>query len=631
MCDSTTAATAATAASHSSTSIAMMAASLMMQHPNTTNSERSDKKAVLPVVEQPALLSSVQTPCLPVDLHLLSNQQSINDFLEKKYKEHVLVQKQQEPIPQTPAIPPSSLFSKKTSKIVTPMMPSATGRGGPPGRSTPMTSANENVRMDHDMVTQEEQAEEEMGNLPILDFKRATSDDLLSFRSLLCFDHSSPFRVADETNKKEDDSPPMEILALPPPVTDLARAGSLSFMMPPPLLESISMSSMRVSPEPNIMDDDEPQQYYNNTNSVAILDSSSATPPVLPMPVLSSSTANQSTDDHNKFHFPPSQARFTPLPMPLDPENLIDWWSSEYNKSSEGTKAGDIPALSLLPRNKLMHEEQQQAPESLLFHKRVSFENFECVLANRPLLTMTSDEAQEENGENVAPVLIPPRGKTLNAIQKTTVAGAGSKNADHHDDAAAISTPKHKNNTKSSKSFEEEMEQEVDPDRSLLRRLHHAKFSDSQNKIWLRHYKDACEFVAKYGHCCFPYTYEPNPGLTRWAKRQRHQYRAYMAGSTKSAMTPTRLELLRDIGFVFELEGNTWQARLDRIKRFAENRNISINDINASLIEADPKNNEISSMVAWVNLQRKYHKNPKSSSPLTPERIQILEKAGIRW
>lgn len=56
-------------------------------------------------------------------------------------------------------------------------------------------------------------------------------------------------------------------------------------------------------------------------------------------------------------------------------------------------------------------------------------------------------------------------------------------------------------------------------------------------------------------------TYDENPALARWVKRQRYQYKLKME-NRGSVMTDSRIRKLEEIGFIWESHTVQWAERL---------------------------------------------------------------------
>jgi hypothetical protein len=70
---------------------------------------------------------------------------------------------------------------------------------------------------------------------------------------------------------------------------------------------------------------------------------------------------------------------------------------------------------------------------------------------------------------------------------------------------------------------------------------------------WNIRYNQLLAYKRSQGHCLVPQNYATNPKLGLWVMAQRRQYKLLMSGKN-SSLTQSRIELLKDIGFVFKVE-----------------------------------------------------------------------------
>jgi hypothetical protein len=78
---------------------------------------------------------------------------------------------------------------------------------------------------------------------------------------------------------------------------------------------------------------------------------------------------------------------------------------------------------------------------------------------------------------------------------------------------------------------------------------------DSHGAAWEKNYQELKEFRNAHGHCNVPCVYQGNPKLSTWIKRQRLQYRLFVANQP-SAMTHGRFMKLENLGMVWDFVGN---------------------------------------------------------------------------
>ena len=75
---------------------------------------------------------------------------------------------------------------------------------------------------------------------------------------------------------------------------------------------------------------------------------------------------------------------------------------------------------------------------------------------------------------------------------------------------------------------------------------------DSHVAAWDDRMAELLEYKEMYGHCNVPSNYTPNRQLAVWVKRQRRQYKFFLA-TKPSSMTEKRIKALEDVGFEWEL------------------------------------------------------------------------------
>jgi len=138
--------------------------------------------------------------------------------------------------------------------------------------------------------------------------------------------------------------------------------------------------------------------------------------------------------------------------------------------------------------------------------------------------------------------------------------------------------------------------------------------------IWQCRYQELVDFVEQHGHTLVP-TCKTDP-LWLWVQVQRAEYRKYQRGET-SQMTQERMDLLNQIGFVWNVLDYQWQVRYAQLVRYQAKHG-------DTLVPQKQRNG----LGRWVSRQRfHYHKylDGDASSHMTPERIAQLERIGFVW
>lgn len=78
---------------------------------------------------------------------------------------------------------------------------------------------------------------------------------------------------------------------------------------------------------------------------------------------------------------------------------------------------------------------------------------------------------------------------------------------------------------------------------------------NSHDAVWEERFQDLLAYKHVHGHCIVPSTFEANPQLAVWTKRQRRQYKRYKH-KMSSSVTPSRIEKLEKAGFVWDCRKN---------------------------------------------------------------------------
>lgn len=140
---------------------------------------------------------------------------------------------------------------------------------------------------------------------------------------------------------------------------------------------------------------------------------------------------------------------------------------------------------------------------------------------------------------------------------------------------------------------------------------------------WQEHFEDLCRFRENHSHCLVPHTYAANPGLGRWVKRQRYEYKLLKQNKV-SSMIPERLELLEKIGFVWDSHESAWKEKLQELIAFKESHGT------CDIPYYYPVNPQLAT---WATRQRRQYTlyNKGKASSMTPARIQALENIGFKW
>jgi Helicase associated domain len=149
------------------------------------------------------------------------------------------------------------------------------------------------------------------------------------------------------------------------------------------------------------------------------------------------------------------------------------------------------------------------------------------------------------------------------------------------------------------------------------------RFKPFHEEKWNTRLKELLQYRQEYGDCLVPHTFNPNPQLARWVKRQRRQYKLMLEGR-QSTMSHERLEILNEVNFVWDSHEAAWQEKLNELNLYRKERG---NCLVPSNYKMNPQ------LATWVKCQRRQYKLYWIGRPsaMTPDRIMRLEKMGFEW
>lgn len=95
-------------------------------------------------------------------------------------------------------------------------------------------------------------------------------------------------------------------------------------------------------------------------------------------------------------------------------------------------------------------------------------------------------------------------------------------------------------------------------------------FEVPRRQSWNTRFDQLCLYRALHGDCLVPIHYKEVPGLARWVRNQRSQYRHLLKGKPeKCSLTPERIAALKSIGFVWDTQRrDLWKQRFDELCDF---------------------------------------------------------------
>jgi hypothetical protein len=150
------------------------------------------------------------------------------------------------------------------------------------------------------------------------------------------------------------------------------------------------------------------------------------------------------------------------------------------------------------------------------------------------------------------------------------------------------------------------------------------RFRQYQAENWSLRIKEVKLFVGKHGHCIIPHDYPPNQILSRWAKRQRYQYKLYKVSSPRSSMTVERIKSLEDLGFCWDAHKTLWSDRYEDLRQFVKENG------HANVPTSYRENRQLAT---WVKCQRRQYKLWKAGgrANINGDRVKLLESIGFKW
>ena len=149
-----------------------------------------------------------------------------------------------------------------------------------------------------------------------------------------------------------------------------------------------------------------------------------------------------------------------------------------------------------------------------------------------------------------------------------------------------------------------------------------------RRRSWEESYDLLCNYKDINGHCNIPQSTKP---LGTWTNTQRVEYAKYIKGTT-SSITAKRKKLLDDVGFIWDVQGYTWNTRYNELCEFRK--------INGHCVVP-----RYSSLGAWTEKQRIQYKkyvamnddnciaddDESCKTILTDERVKKLDSIGFVW
>eukprot|EP00584_Thalassiosira_punctigera_P017129 CAMPEP_0172568106 /NCGR_PEP_ID=MMETSP1067-20121228/118539_1 /TAXON_ID=265564 ORGANISM="Thalassiosira punctigera, Strain Tpunct2005C2" /NCGR_SAMPLE_ID=MMETSP1067 /ASSEMBLY_ACC=CAM_ASM_000444 /LENGTH=436 /DNA_ID=CAMNT_0013359623 /DNA_START=44 /DNA_END=1354 /DNA_ORIENTATION=+ len=160
------------------------------------------------------------------------------------------------------------------------------------------------------------------------------------------------------------------------------------------------------------------------------------------------------------------------------------------------------------------------------------------------------------------------------------------------------------------------------------------------NANWEKHYNSLVEFKEKHGNIIIGPQTKGYPGLYDWIHSQRKEYKRWEAGDEKALMHDEWITKLNGIGFDWApMKGDGFSKMLlERQSKHFENlwtkhyRDLQeFKKKNGHCYVYRSSSEDI--LAGWIHTQRKYkrHHDLGKKTPLTEERITLLNEVGLDW
>eukprot|EP00980_Cylindrotheca_fusiformis_P022790 scaffold9762_cov83-Cylindrotheca_fusiformis.AAC.1 len=149
------------------------------------------------------------------------------------------------------------------------------------------------------------------------------------------------------------------------------------------------------------------------------------------------------------------------------------------------------------------------------------------------------------------------------------------------------------------------------------------RFRPYQEEQWVQLFEELTKYREEHGNCLVPHTYDKNPALSRWVKRQRYQYRLKKEGKM-STLTKIRLQKLQEVGFVWDSHAAAWEQRHNELAAYRRAHG------HCNVPSQYPENPQLATWVKCQRRQCKIFRQGKKSN-MTMERFTALDKLGFIW
>ena len=139
--------------------------------------------------------------------------------------------------------------------------------------------------------------------------------------------------------------------------------------------------------------------------------------------------------------------------------------------------------------------------------------------------------------------------------------------------------------------------------------------------VWLKNYEVLKKYYVEHGNIDVPQKHETEEGIKLgiWLGNQRQAYK----GKGKSKITEEQIQLLDDLGMIWDMNIKAWNKNYEVLKKYyVEHGNIDV-----------PQKYETEEGIKlgrWLQNQRSAYKE-KYTNKITEEQIQLLNNLGMVW
>ena len=138
-------------------------------------------------------------------------------------------------------------------------------------------------------------------------------------------------------------------------------------------------------------------------------------------------------------------------------------------------------------------------------------------------------------------------------------------------------------------------------------------------ETWNQRFLELKQYIRDFGDCLVPKKFPSNPVLAKWVEMQRSQYK-YLHDGRRSHLSPERIQLLEEVGFVWNVHKYKWNLKMQELMEFYE--------INGHCNVPNKKNRQLAT---WIRRQkseyRKFMNGEKAQ--MDDERVALLKAVGV--